>query len=376
MQDLLEDARERFKTAIADHVTSDCGSVAAGPWIISSLLQKSIRRGETAIAQRAALTFLNLKGSAIWRRLTVIAFEDVGVGSIDAVTAGVAASSDAAFRKACGGNERVAIYLASVMAKVAKDRSADFICGAKDHPNLASSADALAKASLEEKLASVRDHELALPKRAIAALLALVPNGDGAWARGDADRLLGIYRELNVPEDLLAAIELGAARTREPITFMLPLLWLAVRDSKESRVLDCPVPPLVKAGDVPLYSLDEHTRLGREAIWRFASENDAVRACLERFVPAAQRRRAAHVAAFYVDAAPVARRLIWDQSDDLEAFGRERDLMRFGVAKEGIAPLIAVMRANLDHLNALRADVFTKSHPARTSLPATPRFAR
>jgi len=137
MQDLLEDARERFKTAIADHVTSDCGSVAADPWIISSLLQKSIRRGETAIAQRAALTFLNLKGSAIWRRLTVIAFEDVGVGSIDAVTAGVAASSDAAFRKACGGNERVAIYLASVMAKVAKDRSADFICGAKDHRRFA-----------------------------------------------------------------------------------------------------------------------------------------------------------------------------------------------------------------------------------------------
>jgi len=376
MQDLLEDARERFKTAIADHVTSDCGSVAADPWIISSLLQKSIRRGETEIAQRAALTFVALKGSAIWRRLMVIAFEDVGIASIEAVTSVVAAGSDAALRKACGGNERVAVYLAGLMAKVAKDRSADFICGAKDHPNLASFADALVKASVEEKLASVRDHELALPKRAIVALLALVPNGDGAWARGDADRLLGVYRELNVPEGLLAATELGGARTREPITFMVPLLWLAVRDSKESRILDCPVPPLVKAGDVPLYSLDEHTRLGREAIWRFASENDAVRACLKRFVPASQRRRSAHVAAFYVDAAPVARRLIWDQSDDLEAFGRERDLMRFGVAKDGIAPLIDVMRANLDQLNELRVEILRKSQPARTPLRASLRFSQ
>jgi hypothetical protein len=30
--------------------------------------------------------------------------------------------------------------------------------------------------------------------------------------------------------------------------------------------------------DVPLYALDQHTRLGREAIWRFAREKPA-RSC-------------------------------------------------------------------------------------------------
>jgi integrase len=50
------------------------------------LLQKSIRRSETDIAQRAALTLFKLKGAAIWRRLMVIAFEDVGIGSLDVVT--------------------------------------------------------------------------------------------------------------------------------------------------------------------------------------------------------------------------------------------------------------------------------------------------
>jgi hypothetical protein len=49
--------------------------IAVDPWVVSSLLQKSIRRGETEIAQRAALTLFKLKGSAIWRRLMVIAFE-------------------------------------------------------------------------------------------------------------------------------------------------------------------------------------------------------------------------------------------------------------------------------------------------------------
>jgi len=66
-------------------------------WIASSLLQKSIRRGEVGIAERAALTLFVINGRAIWRRLIVIAFEDVGAGSVDAVAATVALSVDASF---------------------------------------------------------------------------------------------------------------------------------------------------------------------------------------------------------------------------------------------------------------------------------------
>src|ERR1700733_7048957 len=117
MLEALAEAKQRLENTIADCDLRDCEPIAADPGVVSSLLQKSIRRGESKIAQRAALTFLRLKGAAIWRRLMVIAFEDVGVGSTDAVTAVVAASSDAALRKACGGNERIAVYLAGLMAK-------------------------------------------------------------------------------------------------------------------------------------------------------------------------------------------------------------------------------------------------------------------
>jgi hypothetical protein len=128
------------------------------------------------------------------------------------------------------------------------------------------------------------------------------------------------------------------------------------------------VPHLVEAEDVPLYALDKHTRLGREAIWRFACENDSVRACLVRFVSQSQRRSAAYLAAFYVDAAPVARRLIWDQSESLEAFGIERDLLHAGVPIQGIEPLLQVMRANLGHLNDLRAQVLADAQAASTPI--------
>jgi hypothetical protein len=137
---------------------------------------------------------------------------------------------------------------------------------------------------------------------------------------------------------------------------MVPLIWLAARNS-EKRVCDRAVPPLVKADDVPLYALDKHTRLGREAIWRLACENDCVRACLARFVPARQTR-----------AAPVARRLMWEQSKALEAFGIERDLLHAGVAAEGIQPLLEAMRANLEHLNELRAQILTRAQKATVTI--------
>jgi hypothetical protein len=369
MRDTLGAAKQRLAREIDSNSALPSEPIAADPWVISSLLQKSIRRSETEIAQRAAFTFFHLKGAAVWRRLMVIAFEDVGIGSVDALTTTVAAAGDSAWRKNHGGDLRLAAYLAGILAEAPKDRSADYLCDAKDHPMLAEFWGAMENASLESRLSHVRDQGLGLPQRAVAALSALGigSRGDISRGTGGLEALLTSFRELEVPEELVAATRIAAARTREPITAMVPLIWLAAGKS-ENRVCDCAVPPLVKAGDVPLYALDKHTRLGREAIWRFACENDSVRACLARLIPARQTRSAAYMAAFYVDGAPVARRLMWEQSEALEVFGIERDLLHAGVPAEGIQPLLEAMRANIGHLNQLRAQVLAGAQMAPTTM--------
>jgi hypothetical protein len=363
MQDLFGEAKRRLASKIDSCSLPSIEPIAADPWIVSSLLQKSIRRGETEIAQRAALTLLKWRGSAIWRRFMVIAFEDIGIGSTDALIMTVAAGSDAAWRESAGGNARIAAALVATLAEAPKDRTTDYIVGAKDHPALGAFVHAMTGAPLDTKLANVRDETLSLPQRAVAISLTC---GEGISARSNAsvDALLALFRELGVPEDLLTAVATAARRTGEPITLMVPLVWLVVRRSKRVAISDCPVSRPVTIGDVPLYALDEHTRLGREAIWRLARENDELRTCLDKFVSPAQRRRAANVAAFYLDAAPVAKRLVWDQSAALETFGIERDLLHAGVAAEGIHPLLQVMRENLGQLNELRAKVLTRTRTA------------
>jgi hypothetical protein len=367
MRDAFGPARQWLACELDSHSPLPIKPIVADPWVISSLLQKSIRRGETEIAQRAALALVQLKGAAIWRRLMVIAFEDVGIGSVDAVIKTVVAASDGTWRNAQGGNTRLAVTLSGILAEAPKDRSADYLVGAKDHPALAGFAQEMASASLTTQLCRTGSRALDLPHRAVASLFA---SGIGL-RNSDRDALMSALRDLGVPEELVIATGMAAARTREPITVMVPLIWLAARDCKR-QVRDCLVLPLVESGDVPLYALDMHTRLGREAIWRFAREHPAVRWCLTHYAPERCWRAVAYVAAFYVDAAPVARRLVWDQSESLESFGIERDLLHAGLPAEGIEPLLAVMRANLDDLNELRRQVLTRSQTGQASWRVAP----
>ena len=64
------------------------------------------------------------------------------------------------------------------------------------------------------------------------------------------------------------------------------------------------------------------------------------------------------MAAFYADAAPVSRRLDWSQSAALETIGVDNDLRSASVSPDGVQPILEVVRANLDHLNEVRARIF------------------
>ena len=219
--------------------------------------------------------------------------------------------------------------------------------------------------SLTDQLAAVMNQNVSLTDRAIAAWCAC---GIG-WvaekrAKADLPALLDRFRSLGVPDELVTATGIAAQKTREPITLMVPLVWLAANRDSYPTITESEVPISKIVDEVPMYSLDKHTRLGREAIRRFASENDEVRETLALYVPAARRNDAAYMTAFYADAAPLAIRLNWKGADELEAFGTETDLLLSGVPPEGFAPLLAALRNNLGHLNEVRARVFVQQRSA------------
>lgn len=62
------------------------------PWVAASLLQKSIRRGLGGWATAASNALLAVAPERLWRRLVIIAIEDVGVGGIDVLYQTIAAA--------------------------------------------------------------------------------------------------------------------------------------------------------------------------------------------------------------------------------------------------------------------------------------------
>jgi hypothetical protein len=371
MDDALTESKQRFAQDLVSNRKLDIEPLVADQWVVSSLLQKSIRRSEVETAQRAAFALFAQKGYAIWRRFMVIAFEDVGAGSPEAVALTVAASTDPGWRKASGGDLHIAVQLARVLAESPKSRSAEhLITGAQHHPSLAKARILVGAGALTDHLDTVMDQNALLTERALAVWCA---SGIG-WAgekraKGELPTLLETFRSLGVPDEFVTATGIAAQKTREPITLMVPLVWLAANRRSHPPTTKSEVPATKVVDGVPMYALDKHTRLGREAIRQFASENDEVRAVLARYVAPPRRNDAAYMAAFYADAAPLATKLVWKGVDELEAFGTETDLLLSGVPPEGFAPLLAAFMNNLRHLNEVRARVFVQQRSAAAGLP-------
>src|ERR1700679_1561001 len=61
------------------------------PWVAMSTMQKAIRRGREDLALSATTTLLRDAPDKLWRRVGCIAYEDVGVASLD--TIGLATAS-------------------------------------------------------------------------------------------------------------------------------------------------------------------------------------------------------------------------------------------------------------------------------------------
>jgi hypothetical protein len=336
-------------------------SLKVDRWVASSILQKAIRRGDALTAERAALRLHQLRGKGIWRRFLVIAFEDVGIGSTEALLRTTRICGDAAIRRRLGGEEDAIRFIVKLLAEAPKDRSADHLIGAAfSHPACAASRAAVASQSLSERLALVSDANASLLDRAIAAgrCSGLAWGETRPTERGDTRGLMSAFMALGAPCDLILATSEALVRTREPIVLMAPLLWVAASQATEPEQVACDLPLTSIVAGVPLYGFDKHTSLGKTAIRRWARECAPVRQTLDSFVEETKKPDVACMAAFYADAAPVALRFDWKGSQDLETLGVEADMLGAGSPLVGIAPIMAAARDNLATLNAIRAALF------------------
>jgi hypothetical protein len=336
------------------------------PWVAASLLQNAIRRGEADLAEQAALRLSRLRGAEIWRRLLVIACEEVGVAAVRALVQTATACADPNWRLRFGGDVAALRSVVRLLADAPKDRSADHLVrAASSHPAFEEARSRIAGASRAERRDLIEDFDVPLATRAIA----VCASAGVKWAgdrRGPSDlfALVTQFGRLGVPADLLWATNSAAARTRKASILMLPLLWLAAYREPNLQIVASAVPDPPILDGVALYAFDKRSAIGKTALQRFARDCGPVRDVLSFFVEPHRARDVIECAAFHVEAAAVAKKLIWEGSAALETLGVEADMLRAGAPLPGIAPTLNAVRENLGHLNAIRVRLFAAQRAA------------
>jgi len=158
-----------------------------------------------------------------------------------------------------------------------------------------------------------------------------------------------------VARDFMMAVDRSVRIIRDTMAVMLPIVWIAhAEDTSQPRIVETQAPASPEFMKVPLYAFDMHTRLGKRAVALLVRESPRIRDCLTEFVPNGRVQKVAEFAAFYADGAPVTRRLAWSQSTILERLGIEADMVRAGASLEGVWPIVAAVRDQLDQLNGIR----------------------
>ena len=336
--------------------------LACDKWIASSAMQKAIRRGDVVTAQRAAATFHHADPRAVWRRLLIIAVEDVGIGSPEALIETALRASDPKLRRWMGGELTAILDTCQLLASSPKSRNADHLISTGVHdPALETVREECGGSSVQRRIEIVADRTRPLPERAIAAWhgCGLEAGREHRVGVGDFAGLMRAFADLGVPTLLLDAVGIAARKTREPIIITIPLLWLAA-DEGGTAIVDHPPPETALIDGVPVYALDGHTRLGRQAIRQFRRENREVSELLDGHVLDHRVARVLQLAVFYADSAVIRPCLVWPGSEVLEARGVAADFHSAETDPAVGVQLIEIVVRHLPQLNAIRADLLTR----------------
>ncbi|MEC5414789.1 hypothetical protein, partial [Aurantimonas sp. C2-4-R8] len=96
--------------------------LSCDPWVASSTVHKAIRRSDTETAERAILTLIRHRGTGIFRRLMVIAYEDIGIAAPGLLVTLTRLCTDARLRRQHGDTPTVARWMVRAMAAAPKER--------------------------------------------------------------------------------------------------------------------------------------------------------------------------------------------------------------------------------------------------------------
>jgi len=298
--ELSKSAKERLAIPVPGFdfsVNLELHNFPTDKWLLSSAVQKLIRRGLAERAVKTALTLHLLDPAYLPRRLPVIALEDVGIADLAVCfdTLHVFGTRRLSAKTSDLDQRQLLANLIYRLACSVKSRAAcDILCLALADSSLLTTAAELMRSGAEYLIKLAADRKAADVARALALhlLSGMSVKKPGQYrpvSRFNGDALITVAEKLDLPP--VIAWMLIKGRNTSGLAAMLPLVLEAVSDGAADLQIKhfCKSKSKVLAENpilgVPACAADMHTSIGRRAI---AQYSEAVKQKHPRFFEAIQ----------------------------------------------------------------------------------------
>lgn len=327
------------------------------PGLAIAQLQKSIRRGRVDLALAAGYTLLRRAPARLWRRLAVIAIEDVGLGDLDTVYITIVASAHWRRLARRFGDKRLVSLITSRLASAPKCRATDDL--------FVVTADCLTWDRVHLELAELHYYDLLgivagdgpIERRAIALRLAVgAETVTGTTKRGHQrpDAIFDLMCEAGFPHTLVEISRTAYRQTGEVIAAFLPILHRDFNGGDTELVSDR-FPPETMIGGIPSWAIDGFSSEGRRALVQFLKTGCPTAKWLQANVSAGDRMTVLRHAQFRIEAGLVIDRLVWPTGSDLR---RQADCSSWSFGRDAASILLSLMRDDIDVLNHVRGTTY------------------
>lgn len=308
-----DSARHNFEAA------PDAAFCGVDRWVLASLLQKGIRRGDVRLARRAGVQLLAADPSRLWRRLMTAGLEDIGIGEPETAAIVIGIATLPQVRHLLGGNVRALDVALLKACEAVKDRNGDHF-GSLARTLNAVDSHGLDLASRNALGAVLASPHVSWRRRLRAAIMLSDWSEDLASSRMEKFGFAAeIFAALEVPAGLIAASSSYVARARDCLPVFVPFAWCLWRaGGSEIATTRHALPQTDWIGELPGYAFDPlHTRVGRRAVdlW--------LRSYLQR--PKFEARQIA-IALWNLESAACARTLCWQQGQAFQDEAEGADL--------------------------------------------------
>lgn len=261
-------------------------------WLLSSALQKLIRRGAAEEAFAVACRLHQVDPGYLYRRLPVIAFEDVGLGDLGLCLDVLLLCSSRRWWQQ-DALQTVA-YLSQSLARAIKCRAlCDLLCWGRILSDGATEFRGLGSKTLLMDAALSR-----VCFAGVASRLALVADRMLRAVDVDSEDAIQEMVSLGCVSQLEAYMALQGRRTAGLSLMLLAAFRL---DSGAEIHHNDKVPPVQLIARIPTCALDQYTRLGRAVFSSLATQSDPIRALMDEIPGRVERSKLIGMAVFHVD---------------------------------------------------------------------------